>query len=85
MNAMDQLKQCRPLTARQARVLELIQVMTTERGYPPTRRELRDRLGLKSTTSVQEYLKALQAKGRIQLDAKVGRGIRIMGLLYLEK
>jgi len=58
------MKQPRPkLTERQQEVLDLIQAHIERDGYPPTIREIGDRLGIRSTNGVNDHLKALERKG----------------------
>lgn len=63
------------LTARQATVLEAIKASIREHGYPPTIRELRDVLGIKSTHGIACHLEALERKGTIRRDPSVSRGL----------
>jgi len=66
-----------PLTARQARVLEIIRSETEARGFPPSIREIAERMGIKSPNGVKCHLDALAAKGYIDTDPGVSRGIRL--------
>jgi len=47
----------KPLTPRQAEVLELIKVNMSETGMPPTRAEIAQKLGFKSANAAEEHLK----------------------------
>lgn len=51
------------LTARQQRVLDCIVQLTQQNGYPPTLREIGQKMGIRSTNGVSDHLKALQRKG----------------------
>ena len=51
------------LTTRQEEVLEIIQQAIARDGYPPTIREIGQRLGIRSTNGVNDHLKALEKKG----------------------
>jgi len=66
-----------PLTDRQAEVLEIIRESLTDRGYPPTIREISRRLGVHISATVG-HLEALAKKGYIERDEGVTRGIRIL-------
>ena len=48
------------LTSRQRRILEVIHDAVTDRGYPPSIREIGEAVGLTSTSSVHSQLEALQ-------------------------
>jgi repressor LexA len=63
------------LTARQRKILEFITATTTERGYPPSVREIGDAVGLSSPSSVSHQLGQLVAKGYINRDATRARAI----------
>ena len=66
-----------PLTHRQKQVLELIRRHLSAHGAPPTIRELREGLSLKSLRGVTIHLDALARKGYIQ-RSRNARGIRLM-------
>ena len=59
------------LTERQAQALKYISDCLTDRGYPPTLREIGEHMGIKSTNGVNDHLKALERKGYLmRQDAK---------------
>lgn len=66
------------LTIAQRRMLSLIHAYLTERGYPPSFRELAKCNGGTSTNAVSDALKILERKGYIRRDPKVARGIVIL-------
>lgn len=66
-----------PITQRQRQVLEMIQRHTVKQGAPPTIRELREGLRLKSLRGVTVHLDALVRKGYIERNRQA-RGIRIL-------
>lgn len=68
----------RPLTPRQAEILELIKCNISETGMPPTRAEIATRLGFKSANAAEEHLKALAKKGCIEIIPGTSRGIRLI-------
>ncbi len=66
-----------PLTQRQKQVLSIIRHHLSEKGAPPTIRELREGLQLKSLRGVTVHLDALSRKGYIE-RSRQARGIRLM-------
>ncbi|MGL4475499.1 MAG: transcriptional repressor LexA [Shewanella sp.] len=67
----------RPLTPRQAEILELIKRNISETGMPPTRAEIATQLGFRSANAAEEHLKALAKKGCIEIMPGTSRGIRL--------
>lgn len=67
-----------PLTLQQQRVLALVRRSIAERGIAPTLKELADELGLSSSVTVHELLKALEAKGYVHRTRKRPRGITLL-------
>jgi repressor LexA len=67
-----------PLNNTQQRVYEFL-VERTQDGVPPSVREIGERVGLRSTSSVQANLNALEELGYITRDAMHKRSIRIAG------
>ncbi|MGO2168859.1 transcriptional repressor LexA [Pseudoalteromonas sp.] len=68
----------RPLTKRQAQILELIKVFIKDTGMPPTRAEIAQTLGFKSANAAEEHLKALAKKGVIKMTPGASRGIKLI-------
>lgn len=66
------------LTARQAAILGVIATSIRERGYPPTRREIADAMGIKSTNGVNDHLVALERKGYVRLHSTIARGLVLL-------
>ena len=64
------------LTQRQQMVLDFIQSSISERGYPPTIREIGRHLKIKSTNGVNDHLKALERKGYITREDMKSRALR---------
>ena len=62
----------------QRRIYEFL-VERSSDGVPPSVREIGAAVGLRSTSSVQSNLDALEAAGYIQRDPLLKRSIRIMG------
>ena len=67
----------RPLTARQAQILDLIKQSIVSTGMPPTRAEIAQRLGFRSANAAEDHLKALAKKGHIEILPGTSRGIRL--------
>jgi repressor LexA len=65
------------LTTRQRRILEVIRDAVSDRGYPPSIREIGEAVGLTSTSSVHSQLEALQRKGFIRRDPTKPRAIEV--------
>jgi len=68
----------RPLTMRQAFVLNAIAEYIRSEGMPPTLREIGDRTGIRSTNGVNDHLRALEKWGYIERRSKKARAIRII-------
>lgn len=66
------------LTDRQRQILELVAETVSERGYPPSVREVCDALGLASSSTVHSHFQALQKKGYIRIDPTKPRAIEIL-------
>jgi repressor LexA len=66
------------LTDRQKAVLDIIQGSMSERGYPPTIREIGEELGIRSTNGVNDHLKALERKGYLSRESSKSRAIRLV-------
>lgn len=74
------MRQPQKLTGRQALVLDTITEYIQAAGFPPTIREIGDKVGISSTNGVNDHLKALERKGYIaRLDSKS----RALRALYL--
>ena len=67
----------RPLTERQAQILDLIRQSIVNTGMPPTRAEIAKRLGFRSANAAEDHLKALAKKGHIEILPGTSRGIRL--------
>jgi repressor LexA len=69
----------RDLSERQKRILEFLQEFIGERSFPPTIREIGEKVGITSTSVVKYNLDALEKKGFIERDRDISRGIRLLG------
>ena len=66
------------ITAKQQQILDYIKQEILRKGYPPTVREICEKVGLKSTSSVHSHLNTLEENGYIRRDATKPRAIEIM-------
>ena len=64
------------LTHRQQMVLEYIRRSITDRGYPPTLREIGAFMGIRSTNGVNDHLRALERKGYLTREDMKSRALR---------
>src|SRR5579859_7384416 len=69
----------KPATERQQRILDVIRAFTAERGYPPSVREIGERVGLSSSSTIHAHLKALERRGMIERDPTKPRALRDFG------
>lgn len=67
------------LTPRQQAVLDLVVAGLRVVGVPPTLREIRDQLGLRSIGAVQDHIRALERKGMLQRRGRTARGLSVAG------
>ena len=65
----------RKTTPRQQAILEVIKDFTREHGYPPSVREIGERVGLSSSSTVQCHLRTLEKKGLIKRDPTKPRAL----------
>ncbi len=65
------------LTPRQHEVLDFIRQVIEETGMPPTRAEIAEALGFRSSNASEDHLRALARKGAIELVPGASRGIRL--------
>ena len=66
----------KPATERQQSILDVIRRFTAERGYPPSVREIGERVGLSSSSTIHAHLKALEKRGLISRDPTKPRALR---------
>src|ERR1700754_86534 len=64
------------LTDRQQQVLKYIKDSITDRGYPPTLREIGAHMGIRSTNGVNDHLRALERKGYLTREDIKSRALR---------
>lgn len=75
----------KPATERQQRILDVILAFTAERGYPPSVREIGERVGLSSSSTIHAHLKALERRGLIARDATKPRAMRTNGAVLAKQ
>ena len=66
------------LTRRQQEIVNLIRRQIEKNGLPPTRADICEALGFKSPNAAESHLRALEAKGVIEMTPGTSRGIRII-------
>lgn len=64
------------LTKRQEMVLDFITQSISNRGYPPTLREIGSYMGIRSTNGVNDHLRALERKGYLKREDMKSRALR---------
>jgi repressor LexA len=62
-------------TEKQQRILDVIRDFTAENGYPPSVREIGERVGLSSSSTVQSHLKTLERNGLLRRDPTKPRAL----------
>lgn len=67
------------INAKQQQIFDYIKEIIAQRGLAPSVREIADAVGLRSTSSVQYNLNALEDAGYIKRDANLKRTIRVCG------
>jgi repressor LexA len=66
------------LTARQQQTLDIITAFVTDYGYPPSLRQIAEKLGINGTLGVMKHLEALEKKGHIRRHGGSSRGIALV-------
>ena len=66
------------LKDKQLLIYEFLKDFTSQKGYPPTVREICKAVGLKSTSSVHGHLKHLEKEGLIKRDPTKPRALEIV-------
>ena len=65
------------ITRKQQEILDFLKEEILEKGYPPTVREICEKVNLKSTSSVHSHLSTLERNGFIRRDPTKPRAIEI--------
>lgn len=66
------------LTKKQAEVMKFLRSFIKREGYPPTRQEICDSFGWKSTNNAEQHLRLIEAKGYIALSSDRRNTIEIL-------
>lgn len=69
----------KPATDRQRQILQAIADFRSEHGYPPSVREIGQRVGLSSSSTIHAHLNALERRGLISRDPTKPRALRSEG------
>ncbi|HEY3307250.1 MAG TPA: transcriptional repressor LexA [Desulfuromonadaceae bacterium] len=67
------------ITPRQQQVLDIISDFAARFGYPPSLREIAQRLGVNGTLGISKHLIALERKGRLRRSENLSRAITMPG------
>ncbi|MSS83601.1 transcriptional repressor LexA [Actinomycetaceae bacterium WB03_NA08] len=65
----------RPLSARQAQILDVVRESIANTGYPPSVREIGKKVGLASPSTVKHHLDALEKLGLLQRSPGLPRAL----------
>lgn len=65
---------------KQQQILNFIEKQVSEKGYPPTVREICEAVGLNSPATVHGYLKRLEKAGHIIKESGSSRGLRLANM-----
>jgi repressor LexA len=71
------MAQSTTLTERQKQILDYIERMHNERGYPPSVREIGEAVGLTSPSTVHSHLNNLERRGFLRRDPTKPRAIEV--------
>ncbi|MFC6357244.1 transcriptional repressor LexA [Luethyella okanaganae] len=66
------------LSAKQLSILDVIQRSVSQRGYPPSMREIGDAVGLSSLSSVTHQLNQLELSGYLRRDPNRPRALEVL-------
>ena len=66
------------LSDKQRRIISYINRFLSEKGYPPSIRDIQTGCGISSTSVVDYNLNILESKGHIRRHAEVSRGIKLL-------
>jgi repressor LexA len=65
----------RGMTDKQSEILDVIRSFTREVGYPPSVREIGQRVGLSSSSTIHSHLKSLEKSGHLRRDPTKPRAL----------
>lgn len=67
------------ISEKQQRILDFIAAFITERGYPPSVREIGEAVGLRSSSTVHAHLNALRDAGYLERASHKTRALTLTG------
>jgi repressor LexA len=79
-NQAPRTRRRKNLSEKQLAILDVIQRSVSQRGYPPSMREIGQAVGLSSTSSVAHQLMALERKGFLRRDPHRPRAYEVRGM-----
>ncbi len=65
------------MSDKQRRIINFIERFLSDKGYPPSIRDIQAACGISSTSVVDYNLNILKSRGHIERDADVSRGIKL--------
>ena len=68
------------LTDKDYEILNFIKEQLTMKGFPPSVREICDKVGLSSTATIHARLRKLEEHGKIVRDSSKNRSIKVVGM-----
>lgn len=68
----------RKLTPQQEKVFSFLKQFISEKGYPPTCKEIAEALNFRSQNGAYDHLVRLQKFGFIKIDKAISRGLKIL-------
>lgn len=74
---MMMVRKSKGLSERHLKILSLLE-QYTDKGYPPSIREIGEQTGITSTSVVNYYLEQLEKWGYIERDRRISRGLRVV-------
>ncbi len=66
------------MSDKQRRIIHFIERFLSDKGYPPSIRDIQAACGISSTSVVDYNLNILKSRGHIERDADVSRGITLL-------
>lgn len=70
--------------AREEEVYQAVVSLMLENNLPPLRKEIQEKVGLKSSENIHKYLTRLEIKGRIEIGEGETRAIKVPGIQYVD-
>lgn len=73
------------MSNRAEQIVDCIVILTRDKGYPPTIREIGKAVGLRSSSTVHAHLERLEHTGRIRRDPASPRAIEVIETQQVRK